>query len=64
MEDVKYIGVETQIGDADSKPTVATVVFGEACVSVKIGNITLHIPWSELAAWHVWLAQAYADISG
>lgn len=43
-------------GDADGKPVVAEVTFCESSASLQIGDMTAHIPWSEMAQWQAWLA--------
>jgi hypothetical protein len=57
MKDERLIALEVAHGDADSKSVVANVNFCESSASVTVGNLTVHIPWSELAQWQVWLAQ-------
>ena len=44
-------------GDADGKPMVARVCFCESSASLQVGEVTIHLPWTELAQWQVWLAQ-------
>jgi len=44
-------------GDADGKPMVASVCFCESSASLRVGEVTIHLPWTELAQWQNWLAQ-------
>jgi hypothetical protein len=52
----RRIVLDVAKGDADGKPTVAQVSFCESSASLQIGDLTAHLPWSELAQWQVWLA--------
>ena len=57
MIESKLIGLMIAKGDADQKESVATVCFCESSVSLRVGDFTAHIPWTELATWQAWLAE-------
>jgi hypothetical protein len=59
--DTRRIVLDVAKGDANGKPTVARVTFCESSASLQIGEITTHIPWSELAHWQAWLAKRVED---
>ena len=40
----------------NAKQTIGSVTFCKSSASLTVGNITIHIPWTELAIWQTWLA--------
>lgn len=56
MKNFRRLQLEVSIGDKEDKPTLADVVFCESSASLQFNNMTVHIPWSELAQWQAWLA--------
>ena len=56
-DEVRDIVVKISKDDADSEPTLATVCFCKTSASLQVGELTVHLPWSELAIWQAWAAQ-------
>lgn len=52
----KEIVLACSLKENESIPTIVNVAFCENSASIQIGKLTVHIPWSELAQWQVWLA--------
>ena len=56
MDELRITTLEVAKGDADPKREIAHVSFCEGSASLQVGEITIHIPWTELADWNKWLA--------
>jgi hypothetical protein len=54
--DSRRIVLDVGKGEANAKPLVAQVTFCESSASLQIESLTVHIPWSEMAHWQMWLA--------
>lgn len=61
--DTRKMVLDVAKGDAAHKPTVAQVTFCESCASLQIGDITVHIPRSEMSHWQAWLANRIEEES-
>ena len=48
--------LDVSLGSGNPKPTIAEVCFCESSASLTALGRTIHIPWTELAAWQAWLA--------
>lgn len=57
MNDTRNIALEVSHGDADPKFKAVRVIFCENSASLHVGNLTIHIPWTELAQWQLWFAE-------
>jgi len=42
---------------SDATKRIAHVCYCESSVSLTLTNMTVHIPWTEVAEWQKWLAQ-------
>lgn len=62
-KDVRRIVLDVAQGDSDSKPVATTVVFCESSASLQVDKMTIHIPWTELATWQLWVAGRVEDES-
>lgn len=56
-KDERRIVLDVEVDDKDPSEVNGSVAFCENSASLQIANMTIHIPWSELAQWQVWLAQ-------
>ena len=54
--DTRRIVLDIAKGESDSKPTAIEVCFCAQSASLLIGELAIHIPWTELVEWHMWLA--------
>ena len=54
-ENVRRIVLDVEKGDKIEE-MIACVVFCESSASLTVNGFTMHIPWTELATWLVWLA--------
>ena len=59
--DTKRIVLDVGKGSQDAKPTIASVAFCESSASLQVGELTIHIPWTELASWQAWVANAIEE---
>lgn len=57
MTETRTTALKVAKGDANAAPTCAEISFCESSASLQLNGITIHVPWTELAVWHVWLAE-------
>jgi len=55
-KDVRNLVLDVGKCDGNAKQTIVSVTFCKSSASLTVGNITIHIPWTELAIWQTWLA--------
>ena len=58
LEDYRSVVMDTAEGDENSIPTVTTVAICVSSVSLTANDVTIHIPWEEVARWLTVLAAA------
>ena len=56
VEAIREFVAETERGEKNSR-VVVTAVMCDSSVSVSLGKLTIHIPWTEVAAWVTVLAE-------
>lgn len=55
--DNRRIVLDIAKGDGPTIESMASVTFCESSASLTVGKLTVHLPWTELATWHAWLAE-------